>query len=94
MGYLWILDTGFTNLFCNIGSGLKAFVDTLEDVAQIDYADIPFMPMVSVAWHGKALYSANLEDKRVLIWSGRVHMYEGYNNHQVSFISHMSALLG
>ena len=30
----------------------------------------------------------------MLLWSGRVHMYEGYNNNQVSFISHISALLG
>jgi len=52
------------------------------------------MPMVSISWHGKELMTGNLNGKRVLIWSGRVHMYEGYNKNQVGFISHISGLLG
>jgi purine-nucleoside phosphorylase len=58
------------------------------------YSEIPNMPIVSVSWHGKELHTGSYAGKRILLWSGRVHMYEGYNRNQVGFISHISGLLG
>lgn len=52
------------------------------------------MPTTTVVGHGKNLYSGKIGDKRVLCWQGRVHMYEGYNSMQLTFITYLSAFLG
>lgn len=77
-----------------LGSGLGGLVDTLTDPLSLDYSEIPYMPQTSVVGHGKHLYNGKVGDKKVLLWSGRVHMYEGYSSHQLTFITYMSAFLG
>lgn len=77
-----------------LGSGLGGLVDTLTDPLSLEYSEIPYMPMTSVVGHGKNLYNGTVGDKKVLLWSGRVHMYEGYSSHQLTFITYMSAFLG
>lgn len=52
------------------------------------------MPQTSVIGHGKHLYRGLIGDKKVLCWSGRVHMYEGYDSNQLSFIAYFSAFFG
>jgi purine-nucleoside phosphorylase len=52
------------------------------------------MPMTSVAGHGKVLYNGKIGEKRVLLWSGRVHMYEGYSSDKLTFITYLSAFIG
>jgi len=77
-----------------LGSGLGGLVDTLENPSSIDYSEIPYMPLTHVIGHGKFLYNGTVEGKKVMCWSGRVHMYEGYQSHQLTFISYLSAFLG
>jgi len=69
-------------------------VDTLENPLSLEYKDIPNMPQTSVIGHGKSLYNGTVGDKKVLLWSGRVHMYEGYSSHQLTFITYLSTFLG
>jgi purine-nucleoside phosphorylase len=77
-----------------LGSGLGCLVDTLDNPQSLEYSEIPYMPMTSVVGHGKSLYNGKVGDKKVLLWSGRVHMYEGYSSHQLTFITYLSAFLG
>mmetsp|Transcript_11122 Transcript_11122/g.12507 ORF Transcript_11122/g.12507 Transcript_11122/m.12507 type:complete len:454 (-) Transcript_11122:339-1700(-) len=77
-----------------LGSGLGGLVNTLTDPLSMEYTEIPFMPMTSVVGHGKTLYNGTVGDKKVLLWSGRVHMYEGYSSHQLTFITYLSAFVG
>ena len=77
-----------------LGSGLGGLVNTLSDPVSLEYTEIPFMPMTSVVGHGKTLYNGKIGEKRVLLWSGRVHMYEGYSSHQLTFITYLSAFIG
>ena len=59
------------------GSGLSAFVDAVEIEASCDYQQIPGFPEPSVAGHAGSAVVGKSDGKRVLILSGRSHLYEG-----------------
>lgn len=77
-----------------LGSGLGVLVDLLEDPQGMDYSEVPFMPSTSVIGHGKMLYTGKIGGKKVLLWSGRIHMYEGYSSDKLTFITYLSAFIG
>jgi purine-nucleoside phosphorylase len=60
-----------------LGSGLSDYASSLDDAVTIPYSDIPHFPLPSVHGHAGYLVSATVGDNRVLIFSGRVHLYEG-----------------
>jgi purine-nucleoside phosphorylase len=60
-----------------LGSGLADYASSLDDAVVIPYSDIPHFPLPSVHGHAGRLVSATVGDNRVLIFSGRVHLYEG-----------------
>ncbi len=60
-----------------LGSGLADYASSLDDAVVIPYSDIPHFPLPSVHGHAGHLVSATVGDNRVLIFSGRVHLYEG-----------------
>ena len=77
-----------------LGTGLGGLVDEINERVSIDYADIPFLPIPSVKGHGKRLSKGVIDGKRVICWEGRIHMYEGYQSHELNFITYLSAFLG
>ena len=68
-----------------LGSGLGSYAATLEGAIEIPYADIPGFPQPQVEGHSGSLYSAPVADSRVLLFSGRVHTYEGWEMDDVVF---------
>jgi len=52
------------------------------------------MPKSTVEGHDGGLYTAEYEGKKLLLWAGRIHRYEGYTGYKLNFIGHMSAFLG
>ena len=60
-----------------LGSGLGAFGDALEQV--IPYADLPGMPVASVAGHAGNLRLGTIAGIGVACLQGRVHLYEGHD---------------
>jgi purine-nucleoside phosphorylase len=68
-----------------LGSGLGSYAATLDGAIEIPYADIPGFPQPQVAGHSGSLYSAPVADGRVLLFSGRVHTYEGWEMEDVVF---------
>ncbi len=68
-----------------LGSGLGSYAATLDGAIEIPYADIPGFPQPQVAGHSGSLYSAPVADGRVLLFSGRVHTYEGWEMDDVVF---------
>ena len=68
-----------------LGSGLGSYAATLDGAIEIPYADIPGFPQPQVAGHSGSLYSAPVADGRVLLFSGRVHTYEGWEMGDVVF---------
>jgi purine-nucleoside phosphorylase len=62
-----------------LGSGLGSYPASLKGAIGIPYADIPGFPVPHVEGHAGTLWSAELGDRRVLLFSGRVHLYEGHD---------------
>jgi len=62
-----------------LGSGLGGFEQQLENRVLIPYADVPGFPEVHVAGHAGLLGYGDLGGKKVLVFSGRFHFYEGHD---------------
>jgi len=61
-----------------LGSGLGGFTEGLDLIASVPYSEIPGFPDVTVAGHSGTLYCARIQQKTVLVFSGRFHHYEGH----------------
>ena len=61
-----------------LGSGLGDVADSIEEIAVINYRDIPGFPVSTVAGHRGRFYFCKIGEKNVAFMQGRVHYYEGY----------------
>ncbi len=61
-----------------LGSGLGGFSGSVEIVKTIRTMDIPGYPPSTVEGHGGKIHFARLKEKRLLLFDGRIHFYEGY----------------
>lgn len=68
-----------------LGSGLSDLGRTLLDVEPIGYGRIEGMPASTVPGHEGSLYAGPVGNKQVLIFAGRVHLYEGRTPLEVTF---------
>lgn len=62
-----------------LGSGLGDFVENIKIVKTIPTEDIPDYPKSTVKGHKGFLHFAKLNKKNILIFQGRIHIYEGYD---------------
>jgi purine-nucleoside phosphorylase len=76
-----------------LGSGLGGVSDLVDAQIEIDYTDIPHMVGAAVESHKGRLVYGEREGKRLLVFSGRVHYYEGYPAWQVVFPVRIAAML-
>jgi purine-nucleoside phosphorylase len=68
-----------------LGSGWRPAADRLgEIVAEVPMGDLGGFPPSAVAGHGSTVRSIANGDRRVLAFTGRVHLYEGNHVHQVA----------
>ena len=77
-----------------LGTGLGNLVDEIEEIATIDYKDIPHFPISTVQSHQGKLIFGYLEGHKVLAMAGRFHYYEGYSMKQVTFPIRVLKFLG
>ena len=77
-----------------LGSGLGDYVAEFEDAKEIAYRSIPHFPVSTAPGHAGKLISGTKAGKRVLIMSGRVHMYEGVSLDQIAFPIRVLRMLG
>lgn len=69
-----------------LGTGLGGSIaESIEDVRKVSYKDIADMPVPEVEGHAGDLLWGRLEGKRVMVFHGRVHCYEGYSAQQVAY---------
>ena len=68
-----------------LGSGLGALADEVQLLASIPYHDIPGFAQSSVEGHAGRLVLGTLEGVNVVVMQGRLHYYEGFDVHQVTF---------
>jgi purine-nucleoside phosphorylase len=62
-----------------LGSGLGSFSDRLENAKKLPYSKIPGFPKPKVLGHAGECYVGKIGTKRVLIFRGRFHYYEGHS---------------
>lgn len=68
-----------------LGSGLGAFADSLADAAHVPYTEIPSFPHSTAIGHAGRMVIGKAGSVAVAAMQGRVHQYEGYSAHEVSF---------
>ncbi len=79
-----------------LGSGLGGMADDIEDAVRIPFADIPGFPRRTqeLAGHAGQLVAGRLEGVEVAAMSGRFHLYEGWEPHDVALPVRALAALG
>lgn len=68
-----------------LGSGLGILAEDIEDGVAIKYKEIPHFPISTVEGHAGELVVGKLNGREVLLMKGRFHLYEGYNELEVTF---------
>ena len=68
-----------------LGSGLGGFADQLADSMRVPFTNIPFFPRSTAVGHAGQLVIGNAAGIPVAVMQGRVHLYEGYSAHEVTF---------
>ena len=68
-----------------LGTGLGQLVNEIEISAQMAYSDIPHFPEATVEFHSGKLIFGLLSEKKVVVMSGRFHLYEGYSPWEVTY---------
>lgn len=61
-----------------LGSGLGEAITELDSAITIPYSEIPGFPQSTVKGHSGSIIYGFMEEKPVLVFSGRFHLYEGY----------------
>lgn len=62
-----------------LGSGLGNFAESIKKIKTIPTSEIPNYPSSSVEGHKGLIHFAKIESKKLLIFQGRIHFYEGYS---------------
>ncbi len=68
-----------------LGTGLGIMEQSIAVEKAVNYRDIPGFPVSSVKGHSGRLLFGTLGKARVVVMSGRFHLYEGYSAREVTF---------
>ncbi len=77
-----------------LGSGLGAVADELHEKEVLPYQEIPGFPARTVEGHRGELVSGLLSGKRVILFNGRFHYYQGYSLQDVTLSMRVAHKLG
>ncbi len=68
-----------------LGTGLGKLIHEISIEEEILYSEIPHFPEATVEFHSGKLIYGTLSGKKVLVMSGRFHLYEGYTLQEVTY---------
>ena len=77
-----------------LGSGLGAVAEAVASPVFVAYGEIPHFPQSTVEGHSGRIVAGRLNGVPVIVMQGRVHYYEGYTPHQVTFPMRVLGRLG
>ncbi len=77
-----------------LGTGMGLLAEHLTGGAALPYAELPHFPRPTSPAHQGRLHWGRLAGRMVLLFQGRIHAYEGYPLHQVTFPVRLMAALG
>ena len=92
----YLKEKGFDNpeIGVILGTGLGQLVDKIAIEKEVSYNHIPNFPTATVEFHTGKLIYGSLEGKKVIVMSGRFHVYEGYSLQDVTFPVRIMKALG
>lgn len=68
-----------------LGSGLGELANEIENTVRLPYKEIPNFPVSTVAGHSGQMIYGVLAGKKVIVFQGRFHFYEGYSMQDVTY---------
>jgi purine-nucleoside phosphorylase len=68
-----------------LGSGLNDLAGSVQDARIIPYEQVPHFPSPKVAGHAGRVLCGTFADRRVVVFQGRFHYYEGHDMETVTF---------
>lgn len=77
-----------------LGSGLSAALDGRADFARMPYAKFTGMPVAKLTGHSGEVLGGIWHRKRVAIFAGRVHLYQGFSAADVTYNVRLAAQAG
>ena len=77
-----------------LGSGMGDVARQLHNVVHVPFAEIPGLPVTSVHGHRGCLTLGDWSGRRVLLFEGRLHYYEGHSWELVTRPIRLAAELG
>ncbi len=83
----FLTSKGITNPTIGIvlGTGLGKLIHEISIEEEILYSEIPHFLEATVEFHSGKLIYGTLSGKKVLVMSGRFHLYEGYTLQEVTY---------
>jgi len=77
-----------------LGSGLGGVADAVKVDTVIPYGEIPGAKAATVIGHSGQMVFGTVGKAKVVLLSGRMHFYEGYEMHEVMLLSRIIGKLG
>src|SRR5947209_5523580 len=77
-----------------LGSGMGDVASQMQNAVRVPFADIPGLPTASVHGHKGCLTLGDWSARRVLLFEGRLHFYEGHSWDLVTRPIRLAAELG
>jgi purine-nucleoside phosphorylase len=92
----YLKSKGLNNIDVGIvlGTGLSQFVNEMDIIKEIPYAEIPGFSAATVEFHPGKLIYGKVAGKTVLAMNGRYHYYEGYSMQEITLPIRVMKLLG
>ena len=77
-----------------LGTGLGDLVQEMEVEIEIPYADIPHFPNSTMEFHQARLLYGMLSGRKVIVFEGRFHAYEGLSYFEITYPIRLMHALG
>jgi len=77
-----------------LGSGLGGYADSINSVQEFSYKEIPGFPVSTAPGHAGKLIFGEKHGKKLALFAGRFHCYEGYTAGETVIPLRALALLG
>ena len=77
-----------------LGSGLGEFAKSVNLIKTINTDELPSYPPSTVPGHSGKIHFAEYEGKKLLLYQGRIHLYEGYSISECMLPVFLSKRLG
>ena len=77
-----------------LGTGLGDLVQEMEVEIEIPYADIPNFPSSTMEFHQARLLYGMLSGRKVIVFEGRFHAYEGLSYFEITYPIRLMHALG